>query len=332
MKIAAVACFANELAIAGAFRDQLETFFDNSFLVAHRSSDKTAELFQGSDKFSVTKVEDVLFRQSDFSRDQMVKAFAAGADWVIFLDFDEFLPFESRIDLENFLSKHGDKDVISWAWQCIYPETLGHPDIFKRKFVTIPDAPSYRKIIISKSAYEKDPSIGLTHGAHEHISYVKLDKHLENDLKLIHIPIHGLDHYKQKSINRVLFEADSDFFRESVDMYFSAGFIDEEMLKEEALNYGVEPKVKAGQIDFAFIFPYVKSQYLNEKASTIDSLFAAIYQIILKREDTKDILKEREAYLDHLTVKAMMQSRSWKITKPMRDLNGLIKKIRSLKR
>jgi hypothetical protein len=115
-------------------------------------------------------------------------------------------------------------------------------------------------------------------------------------------------------------------------MYFSAGFIDEEMLKEEALNYGVEPKVKAGQIDFAFIFPYVKSQYLNEKASTIDSLFAAIYQIILKREDTKDILKEREAYLDHLTVKAMMQSRSWKITKPMRDLNGLIKKIRSLKR
>jgi len=327
MKISAVACFSNELAIASAFRDQLETFFDKSFLVSHNSHDKTDDLFLDSEKFSVTSVNDLIFNQAELVRNEMIKAFKDGADWVIFLDFDEFLPFENRDQLEKFLSGHSLKDAISWNWQNIFPEMLGHPNLFKMPFLTIADVRSLTKIIVSKKAFEKDPDLAVSHGSHHLISNQKLDLHKENYFRLLHIPIHGVYHLKQKILRRIIVEGAQGFFKDCMDSYISRGSFDVNLLRAEALNYAQERKSKDDPSIFEFSFPYVKSQYQYEKESTIDSLFGATYTYILNREDSERTLVEREIYINELTSRAILQSRSWKITKPLRDLNGILKRF-----
>jgi len=331
MKIAAVACFSNELALAGAFRDQLETFFDKSYLVSHNTYDKTADLFLDSNKFAVNVVKDPIFRQAELVSVEMVRAFEEGADWVIFLDFDEFLPLSGRGELEVFLNEHEEKDVVSWRWQTIYPETLGHPEIFKRKFFTIPDAAIDRKVIISKRAYEKDPNLLVSHGSHEQISNKKMDVHFEEKFKLIHLIIHGLDHFKQKILIRQISSYGPGFFDDRIEEYISSGSISEEVLRNYALTSGIKdfPDYEASIFDFDF--PYITSQYVNEKESAIDSLFGAIYLNLLTKDVITNNNSNTEEYMGQLTAKAMMQSRSWKITRPLRAINRLVKAIKSLK-
>ncbi len=331
MKIAAVACFSNELAIASAFRDQLETFFDKSYLVSHNSYDKTEAIFAGSELFEVTVVKDIIFRQAELVRSEMVKAFAEGADWVVLLDFDEFLPFDDRSQFEKFLSLHSTKDVISWNWQNIFPEQLGHANLFSQPFLTIEGASSYTKVIISKSAYEKDPDLVVGHGSHSVNANRKMVLHNETDLKLIHIPFHGFEHLKQKMMQRAVLEGATGFFRDFLDVYVSTGTFDNEQIKDVALNYCSEVSSKNSPTIFGFKFPYIKSEYLYEKDSTIDSLFATVHTYILNRDNSEKTLIERELYLEQAAARAIIQSRSWKITRPLRAANSALKKFKSLK-
>ena len=331
MKIAAVACFSNELAIASAFRDQLETFFDKSYLISHNSYDKTEEIFLNLERFSVTKVRDKVFRQAELVRDGMVKAFSEGADWVVFLDFDEFLPFDNRILFEKFLIGHSTKDVIFWNWVNIFPEKLGSTDLFAQPFVTLNNAQTLTKIIVAKSAYQKDPNLLLTHGSHSLISNQKIEEYREKNFKLIHIPIHGLEHFKQKVMQREVTEGDSAFFREFMETYIAKGSFNLDLLREVALNYCGDRNFRSKQIIFDFNFPYVKSKYLAEKESAIDSLFAIIYNMLSTHGDTHTNRIEREVYLEELSAKEIIESRSWKITRPLRAANSALKKFKSLK-
>lgn len=331
MKIAAVACFSNELAIASAFRDQLETFFDKSYLFSHNSYDKTEELFLNSERFAVTKVKDKVFRQAELVRNGLVKALEEGADWVVLLDFDEFLPFENRDQLEDFLTLHNEMDVIYWSWQNIFPHKLGHQNLFNEPFLTIADNPSFMKIIVSKRAYEKDPDFVVTHGSHALNSDQKIKLHNETLLKLIHIPIHGEEHFKQKIMQRVIMEGASGFFRDCIDTYISTGSLDEGQLQDYALNYWTETRSKNIPTVFEFKFPYIKSQYMDEKQSALESLFALTYDYVVNRKDSNSILIEQQIYAEQLAARAIIQSRSWKITKPLRALNRLLKKVKSLK-
>lgn len=331
MKIAAVACFSNERAIAGAFRDQLETFFDKSYLVAHNSYDKTEKLFLDVEKYSVTKAIHVDFRQAEYALSEMKKAFAEGADWVVFLDFDEFLPFIGRRELEDFLDRHREEDVISWNWQNILPETWGDADLFKKSFLTIYDIPSLSKTIISKSAFEKDPDLLISHGAHNILSSRKLKHFHEVGHKLIHIPIHGLDHFKQKIIIRKIHIDFAPFITSLLERYLIEGTFDDDQLRELALNYSSTEISKAKAEKFVFDFPYVKSKYLFEKDSAIDALIDVIHTYILEKEQFIISRMDREIYNDKLISKAIMQTRSWKITRPLRAANSYLQKIKSLK-
>lgn len=194
MKIASFTMLRNEAQILGPFMDQLYEFFDYQFLLNHESTD-------GSDVFirkglqsgaKLFHLKATGYPQSEVATYFTRKIFEeTDADWLFFLDCDEFLPFSSRADLVHAIERKGrTADALTLCWRNILPERLDGSDIFSGKFLALPDTSKFSKISISRRLYERVPDLVVNQGYHGvDTRQAGLTSEILTPAGLLHIPV-----------------------------------------------------------------------------------------------------------------------------------------------
>jgi hypothetical protein len=234
------------------------------------------------------RVKEAGYRQAEIMTIMMHEAFESGADWVIPLDLDEFIPFSTRAGLEDFLTSLSGFDYATWSWLNVVPEQIGARDMFRKRFLTKNMGEKYTKVLISKSAYLKDRSISLSQGSHSIVSSEKLLGVEEKTKRLIHIPIHGRDHYTQKMLLGALRMKESGLGQLGAHWSEHAGMVSrsKELPNEKLLELGMcypdvdsENGSKIQYLDFDF--PYLENAvYEDEQPSAIAALASNFAQLL----------------------------------------------------
>ena len=108
--------------------------FDKTFLIDIQSTDGTREIIEGIARNSNRRVVTFNCRTQERYQSALMntfarKAFSEGADWIFFLDADEFLDIQSREQLVDFL-RTTDNDVIHMPWINLIPSEYGAFDKF----------------------------------------------------------------------------------------------------------------------------------------------------------------------------------------------------------
>jgi hypothetical protein len=271
--------FSNEYPIVSAFIDQLEEFFDVNHLISHNSVDKTEILVSRRGlQFSRSNLPG--YPQSELMTELLHEAFKSGADVVVPLDFDEFLPFENRKIFESYLKECGDIDVLEFKWRNIFPKNLGAPDMFFNKFYFGHEKSSFGKTFVFKRAFERNVEIKLSQGNHSLIS-PNIVKEISTH-QLLHLPIHSTEHFAQKIIVGAAAIKEGNLGNEGVHWtnYLQKPFCSQSELQVLAFDYG-ESTCESHEIQqLDFLFPYVKSTYLEAAKSALDSILGNWEKII----------------------------------------------------
>jgi hypothetical protein len=190
----------NEISLCDAFLGHAVLLFDRHLLACHNSIDGTFEKLSSRLPNSVVKMNSEGYPQSTVMTQLMIGAFEAGADVVIPLDADEFLPFSTREELNGFLQSHEDVDVLQVRWRN-FTASKFPLDSKLSNLVFAHDYSAIHKSFVYRSAYLKDRTIELTQGNHDIKDSAKLKIKNESTSYIIHVPIRDPLHFAQKNIH-----------------------------------------------------------------------------------------------------------------------------------
>lgn len=177
MRIAAVTMIRDERDILPSFLGYNQQFIDVFFIADHGSIDGSSELLAASASLEHPGALDVrLFRfvcrqyfQREVCRGLADRAFADGADWVLFLDADEFLLFDDRAALETRLEQ-ATGGVAAFDWLNLIPTemTTGSTFVLGQQFRRPPliRTSPIRKIALSRAFMRQFPFYRLKEGNH----------------------------------------------------------------------------------------------------------------------------------------------------------------------
>lgn len=190
----------NEISLLPAFINHAEALFDSHSFVVHNSVDRTLEEMKVRFPASVAALNVDGYPQSTIMTQLMLEAFESGVDVVIPLDADEFLPFSSKDQLNEFLSENEAVDVLELPWRNYSVKEFPlHKDmtnlVYSHPFSKV------HKSIIFRSAFVKDSQIALTQGNHSLVTSKLLNVKKENEKFIIHVPIRDPLQYAQKNIH-----------------------------------------------------------------------------------------------------------------------------------
>ncbi len=127
MKKCIVCMVQNSLQYIGVFIEHHAQLVDHIYLIDHRSkTDLSAIDYPG---VTVIKSKQVAQFQSECTN-LVIQHFKLWEhyDWVFVLDIDEFLPFDQRVTIDNFLFKHRGSCALKFEWLngvAIYPSKSG---------------------------------------------------------------------------------------------------------------------------------------------------------------------------------------------------------------
>ncbi len=135
------------------------------------------------------------------------KAVREGADWLFFLDADEFLLVEGRSDLETILNGYGG-DVVSMPWLNLIPETFGEFSLFavEQRFFWRGRVSRFAKIAASTLYFHAHPDAYIEEGNHRIRS--SIDGPLAEErfgLPLLHLPVRSHERLLYKLTNSLRF-------------------------------------------------------------------------------------------------------------------------------
>lgn len=204
LELCAVAMIRNEVDIIQPFLNHCAELFDRIYIVDVKSSDGTKEIIESfSDPRIVIELYSVN-RQEKYQGALMNslsrKAFRDGADWVFFLDADEFVDVESRSVLENYLI-HFDSDVMSLPWINLIPSAYGTYSSFdmSQKFHWSGRISRYSKIAVSSNFAVNNPGFSVLEGNHGILRDPTSDLEATRlGLPLMHIPCRSASRLKYK--------------------------------------------------------------------------------------------------------------------------------------
>lgn len=270
----------NESPILGPFLDQIDAFFDQCVLLDHQSSDNSISLVQKRDS---SRYKTCFLKSSGYPQSEVATWYAHSllsngeSDFLFFLDCDEFLPFENRRELEGFLTKNIESDIITLHWLNVYPESFEGGDIFSNKFYHSAPSSYLKKVILNKSIVKRSANFIIDQGYHRVLapdaSY--LDTADIKDRFLIHIPIQSLVKFSFKVANgnnRILHDDGNKKLRLGahwIDMaqQLAINGLDRAYMENIVLRYS-EPDNESPLIrrKLHFTFPYVKSPYAETPA------------------------------------------------------------------
>ena len=119
MRLACFTMMKNETALLSPFLDQLAAFFDYSVILDHSSLDNAIDMIGARNDPSI---EVFSLKSAGYPQSQAASFFArkimkeADPDF-LFFDCDEFLPFDSREDLVDFLSDKTEYHYLTYYWK-----------------------------------------------------------------------------------------------------------------------------------------------------------------------------------------------------------------------
>ena len=118
------------------------------------------------------------------------------ADWVFFLDADEFLPFEDRAAFHAALARFSGCPVVSMAWQNLIPETYRDGEVEIRpedRFFVAPVPSPYRKIALQPARVSLEPGRG---GPGQPRAFADPERvggpGIRNRFPLLHLPVRSV--------------------------------------------------------------------------------------------------------------------------------------------
>lgn len=230
----------NELPLANMIMMQNELLFDWNILTFHNSVDGIRNFFEEANKTKVIVNKERGYPQSSISSKMMLDAFLNDADVCIPLDADEFLPFHSKSELEEFLRPFVSRyDFIEVPWRncSAFPSPMASR-VDNLKYAHSQSRVS--KVIVFRSAFEKDNQLKLSQGNH----LVSSSEHLEgirvSDSFIIHIPFRSQLHYAKKMLQgaaSMFEEKEHDLSDQWIDGA-KKPFLSQAELNRESLDYG----------------------------------------------------------------------------------------------
>lgn len=202
LSVTAVAMIKNEADIIALFASHLLALFDNIVIVDHQSEDGTAEYLKDLTK-AYPRVEVLQLLEPSYIQSVTMthvvrdRPAVREADWVFFLDADEFLPFESRAAFHAALEPLQRCPVVSLHWTNLIPKSFWADTVSldtTTQFL-IPPAPSpFQKIAFQPSRFNLD-QIVVAQGNHtliETLNGLEIPS-FKAAFPLLHIPIRSVD-------------------------------------------------------------------------------------------------------------------------------------------
>jgi predicted O-methyltransferase YrrM len=197
-----VAMVKNEADIIRTFTRHVLGLFDDIVIVDHGSDDGTAEyldtLATVNRRVEVLTLTEPSYIQSvTMTHILQDRPQARDADWVFFLDADEFLPFRNRDEFHDALARFSRCPVLSMAWQNLIPETYWDGDAAFTKedrFFVAPVPSPYCKIALQPARVSLD-CVVVAQGNHSllHTQNGLPIQAFEADFPLLHLPVRSVD-------------------------------------------------------------------------------------------------------------------------------------------
>jgi len=204
LKIYGLSMVRNEADIIGLFVAQAVGLFDKFLLVDVSSTDGTWEFLQN---VVGEHLNLVLYKCRTKERYQAASmsalarlAIKEGADWLFFLDCDEFLPADGRAEFETALQTF-PCDVMHLPWMNLIPSSYSDFSSFSwnQIYFWSGRVSSYRKVAVSSLYFERFPQAFLHEGNHNISPFEGAEPCAEIlGPPLLHIPVRSLNRLKYK--------------------------------------------------------------------------------------------------------------------------------------
>lgn len=251
LRLFAVSMIRNDGDIILPFLRQCAELFDSVLIADVQSTDGTELVLRDfSDprlQLKVYKVDRQEKYQSAIVNCLSREAFAQGADWVFFLDGDEFIDVPSRVELERYLREVGS-DVLFAPWINLVPSHYGTYGSFDvtQKFYWSGRTSKFTKVAISSLYAAKNPDYVINEGNHTVQPAPGADPVWDGPgLPLLHLPVRSLDRFKVKIVsaarlsgskhNRLQGEGSHV---DELDKLLAAGTVEATELNHMAAHYG----------------------------------------------------------------------------------------------
>jgi predicted O-methyltransferase YrrM len=296
MRLACFTMMKNESALISPFLDQLATFFDYSAILDHSSLDNAIDIIGAR---SDPSIEVFSLESTGYPQSQAASFFArkilkeADPEFLFFLDCDEFLPFDTREELIDFLSDKTHYHYLTYYWKNISPDKFDGSNIFQREFFQCDVKSNIPKIILGRKIAEH-PHPWFVHQGYHGIGGESAYQLLHTPIpwSLIHIPIQSrLQFYFKITAGSIMLKSEAALLRNrhgyhwmSLAQQAAAHEPSDADLRAIALGY--PDKLVAGEYtvgSFDFGFPYIKSEY-NESAPYLSAQARTILRLSHKRE------------------------------------------------
>lgn len=161
MKLGVVAMLRNETDIVGMFLQHLDAFFDYAVLMDHGSTDGTDRAIAAAcaqrSGWAMWHLEPVGYHQTLFSSYALTHLMQnTDADWVMFLDADEFIQMPDRAALETALANVTDPERVAFLrWHNGVPDRFDARALVPGEAIWLPPEKSpYGKVIVPRRFFE----------------------------------------------------------------------------------------------------------------------------------------------------------------------------------
>jgi hypothetical protein len=199
----------NEADVMDAFIHQAAVLFDHFTLIDVSSTDGTEAMLANAtarhDNLTVLTCRIKERYQAAMMNFLARQSLRRGADWMFFLDADEFLPVESRSELDTYLSGFGG-EVLSMPWINLVPESYSDFNSFDpaQRFHWTGRVSSLCKIAVSSLYFYNNPDAYIAEGNHTiRPSMQSQPASAIIGLPLLHVPVRSRERLRYRMTNNL---------------------------------------------------------------------------------------------------------------------------------
>ena len=250
-QLAVIAMVRNEADILAGFLAHARALFDHALVIDHRSTDGSREILEAArTNWPELEIFDYGFQgyfQGALSTAFARRAFEDGAEWVFFLDADEFVDVPDRAALLGTLAADGTV-VRSFHWRNLAPTVFGNYQGFdlRQEFLVSQAASRHSKVVLSRRILEEAPGFQVALGNHAVLPSPGAPALEALPVgEFLHTPIRSRDRLAMKVEAGVAAyrakrgtQTDEGFHWFELLERVRAGTADDHFLRTVALNYG----------------------------------------------------------------------------------------------
>jgi Glycosyl transferase family 2 len=203
-KIYLVSLIRNEADICAAFLSRAIVLFDHIVMIDHQSTDGTRSILERFaaeyNKLDIIDYNYQGYYQAEVSTCVARHAFSQEADWVFFLDADEFVDVNSRSSFDDLLAAF-PHDVMYLRWLNLIPTKYGSFTCFDagQEFRLSGHVSAYGKIGLKASFVARHPQFFIHQGNHAVSSSPGQPPASTRDgSNMLHLPVRSLDRLRYK--------------------------------------------------------------------------------------------------------------------------------------